>query len=261
MTELGVPEDQLTAVLDIVQSVLGEAVEGAYLYGSAVMGGLRPASDLDVFVVARRGTTREERRELFERLSPISGRMTRPQLWRPIELTVVVQSDVKPWRFPPRMDFQHGEWLRGQFEAGQFDPTEPHSPDLAVLLEMVRRASRSLIGAPATHVLVPVPRADLIKAMRDSVPALMEELASDTANVILTLARIWNTLATDFFRPKDEAAEWALERLPPGHGSALARARDVYLGRQRDVWDEAAVGTAADAAALVAEIERGAGLR
>lgn len=237
MSDFAVPDDQLTAILDVVQYVLGREVEGAYLYGSAVMSGLRRASDLDLFVVVGRPTTLVERRELVERLSPISDRTRRPHSWRPIELTIVVQSDVHPWRFPPRTDFQYGEWLRADFDAGQVDPAEPHNPDLAVMIEMVRRASTPLLGVPAEDALLPVPRDDLIKAMRESIPGLMDDLASDTANVILTLARIWSTLATDTFRSKDDAADWALARLPARHRSFLEHARAEYMGDEDGTWD------------------------
>ena len=101
--------DQLAALLDIVRDVLGRTVIGAYLYGSAVAGGLRPRSDVDVLVVASRRTTRHERRRLVDGLVPISRRGVRRASFRPLEITVVAQPDVRPWRWPPRVDFQYGE--------------------------------------------------------------------------------------------------------------------------------------------------------
>ena len=43
-------------VIAIVRDVLGEALIGAYLHGSAVLGGLRPTSDIDVLAVIDRPT-------------------------------------------------------------------------------------------------------------------------------------------------------------------------------------------------------------
>ena len=43
--------------------------------------------------------------------------------------------------------------------------------------------------------------------MLDGVPSLMADLADDTRNVLLTLARIWTTVATGEIRSKDEAAD------------------------------------------------------
>ena len=50
--------DQLNGVVELVQAVLGDAALAAYLYGSAVKGGLRKDSDLDIFLVTARPTTR-----------------------------------------------------------------------------------------------------------------------------------------------------------------------------------------------------------
>jgi hypothetical protein len=66
----------------------------------------------------------------------------------------------------------------------------------------------------------------------------MDELLSDTRNVLLTLARIWTTLATGTIRSKDAAADWVLERLPDEHRPVLAHARAVYLGAEREHWDD-----------------------
>lgn len=68
-------------------------------------------------------------------------------------------------------------------------------------------------------------------------PDLLAELDTDTRNVLLTLARIWTTLATGEIRSKDAAADWALARLPAGHRPVLAHARAVYLGDEDERWD------------------------
>ena len=52
---------QLDRVSRLVREVLGEDVAGAYLFGSAVHGGLQPDSDLDVLVVSERHTTLDEK--------------------------------------------------------------------------------------------------------------------------------------------------------------------------------------------------------
>jgi streptomycin 3"-adenylyltransferase len=62
----------------------------AYLFGSAVRGGLEPRSDIDVFAVSRRPTSSGDERRLVDRLLAPS------RMPRPLDLTVVVQSDVRP---------------------------------------------------------------------------------------------------------------------------------------------------------------------
>jgi predicted nucleotidyltransferase len=231
--------DQTDDIVRLVYDVLGSDLVGAYLHGSAVLGGLRPASDIDVLVVARRRTTSEERRALVDRLLAVSGGGAGSADARPVELTVVAQSDVRPWRYPPRSEFQYGEWLRREFEQG-IAPSPGASPDLALLITMALLGDRPLIGPPPAEVLDPVPRHDLLRAVVAGVPDLIADLEWDTRNVILTLARIWMTLATGEIGSKDAAADWSLARLPEEHRAVLAHARAVYLGDADERWDDLA---------------------
>ena len=83
--------------------------------------------------------------------------------------------------------------------------------------------------------------------MTDGVPSLLADLADDTRNVLLTLARIWATTATGETLSKDEAADWGLPRLPDELQPMLARARDLYLvGGYGDPWSPDAVRLLAD---------------
>lgn len=121
--------------------------------------------------------------------------------------------------------------------------TSPNA-DIAIIVTMVLAAGRTVLGRPAAEAFDPVPAADLRLALVDGVDGLIHDLGSDTANVVLTFARIWTTLATGVIRSKDGAASWALDRLPLAHRPVMAKAREVYLGRSSDHWidmaDEAA---------------------
>lgn len=222
-------------LVQLLRTALGDSVLGVYLHGSATLGGLRPHSDIDVLAVVRDRTTHAQRQALVEELLKVSGVDGR----RHVELIVVVQDDVRPWRYPPTCDFLYGDWLREDYERGVTPAPEP-SPDLAPLLTMVLRADAPLHGPPPAELLDPVPHDDLRRAIVAGVPELMAELDSDTRNVLLTLARIWTTLTTGTIRAKDAAAAWALDRLPAEHRPVLAHARAVYLGEEAERWDDLA---------------------
>jgi predicted nucleotidyltransferase len=233
-----------------VREVLDDDVVGAYLHGSAVLGGLRPKSDLDVMVVSRRGMSPERKRRLIERLLEVS---LRP---RPVEVTIVVADEIRPWRYPPAMEFQFGDWWRREFERGEMEPWTSPSPDLAVVIRMVVLGDAPLSGPPAAEVFDPVPRADFVDALVHGIDGLLAELGSDTRNVVLTLARIWSGIETDQILSKDAAAQWALLRLPEHLRPVLAHARDVYLGRGEDRWGDFGPVIRAYAEFLVMEIRR-----
>jgi predicted nucleotidyltransferase len=109
---------QIDQIIEVTQTTLGPEAEAAYLSGSAVDGGLRPDSDIDVLVVSRRPATPAEKRQIIDLLLPISGRHAALGPARSIELTIVVGSEVRPWRYPPLLDLQYGDWLRPEFERG-----------------------------------------------------------------------------------------------------------------------------------------------
>lgn len=247
--------DQIREVVGLVGDVLGADVVGSYLHGSSVHGGLRPASDLDVLVVSRRRMDDPQRRALLDGLLGISGF---EDGMRPVELVVVVQSEVRPWRYPPIADFLYGEWLRDELETGEPPGPQP-MPDLALLVTLARAGDRPLTGPSPAEVLDPVPHADVVRASVACIPELLDELHDDTRNVLLTLARIWTTLATGEIRSKDAAADWALSRLPPEHRPVLAHARELYLGYRyaEESWsDEQAARLRPHVAEVLAEIDR-----
>jgi predicted nucleotidyltransferase len=232
--------EQIVAATNIVSDVLGASALGVYLYGSAVAGGLRPASDLDVLVVSRRSLKGNERKAIIEHLLRISGHRAVGGPARPLELTILNRAAITPWRYPPSIELQYGDWMRADLERGEL-PKWPHpDPDAAILIETAWRAAVPLVGPPLATVLRSVPPADLGRAMVDSIPVLMPgiEEGTDIRNGLLTLARIWMTLGTGEIRSKAEAASWALMRLPHEHQSVLAHARAAYIGEVPEDWSE-----------------------
>lgn len=247
--------EQIAAVLEALRDVLGPDLVGAYLHGSAVLGGLRPHSDLDVLAVSERRMTRPERASTIARLLAISGPYPAAAPPRPLEVTVVVRSDIRPWVYPPRMELQFGEWWREGYERGELEPWRTNDPDLAILITMVLLSDATLSGPPPSEVFDPVPTADLDDALTEGIGGMLEDLGNDTRNLVLTLARIWSSLVTHEIRPKDAAADWALPRLPPRHRAVLIRARDIYLGTEEERWEDLRDRVRPFADAIVEKIE------
>jgi predicted nucleotidyltransferase len=240
-------EARLDQAVALVQEVLGDDLVGVYLFGSAVLGGLTPTSDLDLLAVTRRPTTRAQRERLIEGLLAVSMRP------RYLELTIVVHADVRPWRYPPQMDLQYGDWLRDELERGEIPPPRPN-PDLAALITMTLLADKPLVGPPPADVFDPVPHEDLLSAGVDAIDGLLADLGHDTRNMLLTLARIWCTAATGEIRSKDAAADWAVLHLPPEHKPVLERARDGYRAGDYGTWDDLDFRACADH--LASEVRR-----
>jgi streptomycin 3"-adenylyltransferase len=200
---------------------------------------------------------REEKQRLVDRLLTLSGVSHPLRTTRPVELTIVVESEIRPWRYPPTFDFQYGDWLRPKFESGDVEPwPTTTNPDLTLVISMVLLGNTPLVGPPPAEVFDPIPRDDYISAMVADIDALLGSLDWDTRNVILTLARIWSSIATGNIRSKDDAADWALPRLPQEHRAALARARDIYMGEAEERWDDIKSRVRPHADYVIGEIER-----
>ncbi len=222
-------------VLTLARSVLGDNLIAAYAYGSAVLGGLHPHSDVDILLIVAASTAGEARRQLTASLLEMSGTPGNPSGKRPLEVTVVVLGDVVPWRYPPMRDFQFGEWLRDALSSWQIASAAP-DPDLTILLHSVLVRNIVLYGPPPQQLLDPALAKDIARSMLDSLPGLISGLAGDERNVILTLARMWETLASGQILPKDVAAQRVAQRLPPQFRAILHLAAAEYRGERRVDW-------------------------
>ncbi|KMJ45793.1 adenylyltransferase [Xenorhabdus khoisanae] len=222
-------------VLLIIQKRLAESLVAVYLHGSAVVGGLRPCSDVDLLVVIDQPMTSEVRECLAADLMRISGRHpSDPDGRRPVELIVFLRADLAASLYPARSEFIYGEWLRHEYEMGEI-PKPICDPELTLVLAQSRQEAIPLVGPNASSLLPAISRSDICRAIKDVLPDLIETLQGDERNVLLTLARMWRTLVTGEFVPKDVAADWASARLPAMQATVLADARETYLrGCEKD---------------------------
>ena len=231
-------EEQITQSLNLLKNIFGQNLLGVYLYGSSIVGGLQKYSDIDLFVVSSRSTTYEEKTRLVAELLQISG-VYMKSLKRPMEITIVVKSKINPWHYPPHFDFQYGEYLRKEFEGSIFEPWyTKEMPDLALLITQILLASKTLVGLNPDQLLPKVPSQDFIIATIHALKELAANLSSDTRNVLLTYARIWNTLKTDTIHSKPTAADWAINRLPETYQAVMERARAICIGKENEHWDD-----------------------
>lgn len=231
-----VPQEAIQA-LQVIVELLGNILLGVYLYGSAVMDGLQRDSDVDIMVVTNHALSGKTRKDLTESLMLVSGKTGAPYAKRPLEVTVINREDVFPWKYPPKYEFLYGEWLRKQFEQGK-TPAPKTEPDLAILLAQLRSNSISLYGPKAEELLAPVPMTDIRKAIEESLPVLITCRKGDERNVILTLARMWQTVSTGEISSKNRAAQWAIPQLSSAHARLLDNARKAYIGEYIDRWEE-----------------------
>ena len=226
---------QLSLALNAIERHLESTLLAVHLYGSALDGGLKPYSDIDLLVTVAARLDETVRQALVVDLLEISASPGQSEALRALEVTIVVHGDVVPWRYPARRELQFGEWQRKDILAGIFEPATT-DVDLAILLTKVRQHSLALAGSAAEDFFNPVPEGDLFKALSDTLKLWnsQPDWEGDERNVVLTLSRIWYSAATGKIAPKDIVANWAMERLPDQHKPVLLEARQAYLGQGED---------------------------
>ncbi len=228
-------DSQVQSVVSLLHRILVSNLVGVYLYGSGVQPGLGPWSDIDILAVTERTLTDGDRSLLVEGMLHISVPVRSGSTRRPLELAVVDKRTIKPWRYPPQLEFLFGEWLREAFES--FGPPQyPCArPDLTTVLAMAAEMNRCFMGPPLGRVIGRIPDRDLLRSLLEGIPGLLDNLAWDPANVLLTLARIWFTLETNRFCPKDDAGRWVQLRLTRTQRQIVEEAIRWYWGEPAEM--------------------------
>jgi streptomycin 3"-adenylyltransferase len=220
---------QVISATEIIQRHLPQ-LQSIYLYGSAIDGGLKPNSDIDLLVIVENPPSAPQRQTLLLELLKVSAPPGEDKFLRALEVTVVSQHAVVPWKYPAKRELQFGEWLRKDLFLGIFEPPMLDH-DLAILLTKIRQHSIALYGPEAVTLLDPVPEKDFLKALLDTVSLWNspEDWAGEEQNIVLALARIWFSAATGRIESKDAAAMWLLGHIPEQHCKILELAKSSYL--------------------------------
>ncbi|WP_193102171.1 AadA family aminoglycoside 3''-O-nucleotidyltransferase [Burkholderia sp. Z1] len=221
---------QVAAARSAIERHLGAMLNAIHLFGSALDGGLKPRSDIDLLVTVAARLDEPARRALMLDLLAASSPPGCAGGLRALEVTVVAHGEVVPWRHPARRELQFGEWQRGDLEAGIVEPAL-FDHDLAIMLTKARQHSVALVGPPAAVLFEPVPACDFEAALLATVAQwdVEQDWRGDACSVVLALARIGYSAATGRIAPKDVAAAWVLERLPDAYRPVVAAARAAYL--------------------------------
>lgn len=224
---------QIDELLEVSKRVIGQSMKAAYLFGSAAAGGLKKDSDIDILIMCKRELKAFEKRQLIEAYMKISGEIGNPENKRYMEITIVDQSDISPWQYPPRQELLYGEWLRQDFEAGEV-PEKEENTDLVIVLKQLLDNHYILYGDKPEVFIPEIPDTDVKKAIGDTLPELMENYAGDERNTLLTLCRMIVTLKTGEIIPKQHAAERVQNSLPEKHQELLQCAISGYLDEYDD---------------------------
>lgn len=121
---------------------------GAYVHGSAVLGGFTRASDLDILVIVTDGTGLEDFGTALSRMTSLD---------RPVELSVVTaaaaSTPASPWPYLLHVNTGTGDVVR---DDGSGDP------DLLAHYTVTRTHGHALVGPEPDRVIGETPHHDLV---------------------------------------------------------------------------------------------------
>jgi hypothetical protein len=227
-----------------LSSALGDELVGAWLLGSAALGGFDvERSDVDILMVSRTLVPLARRRTVAESIGPDT--LACPA--QGVELVWYAQVDVQPLGDPPSYQLNlNGGRLRDA--KIQFGPGEEADHWFVIDLEIGRAHAVPLIGPALAEVTAPIPRPRLLAALSSSL-AWHDANVAGSPNRVLNAARAIRWVETGVWTNKVDAGRW-LARTQPELGPAL-EAAELARDRGRDVDPELAARVVRVAQALV----------
>src|SRR5690625_2956676 len=97
---------QVSQACTVIERHLASMLQAIHLFGSALDGGLKPHSDIDLLVTVSDPPDETIRRTLLLELLTVSAPLGENETWRPLEVTVISYSEVVPWRYPAKRELQ-----------------------------------------------------------------------------------------------------------------------------------------------------------
>ena len=247
--------NQVDQLVSILSDYLAEQLVGVYLHGSLAMGCFNPShSDVDLLVITTDRMPLTLKRQVIEALLVCSQQ---PQ---PIEISLLTQTQLVPWRYPTPFDLHYSEMWRaayvrdlasGTWQA--WDADEHRDPDLAAHITILNKRGICLAGAPIADIFPAVPGDDYHAALAADIHDSLASIAANPVYTILNCCRTYAYIRDGHVFSKEEGGAWAIQALPAdlrdmvaaalaayrsdtGHPSFDPDATSAFAGYIRQVW-------------------------
>lgn len=184
-------------VVEVATDLLGEAVRGVYVHGSAALGGWGPGSDVDMILVVKPPTSFD-----WTTVGEVFGQTGQSIA---LEVSVVAEAAARrpaaPWPFLLHVDTRH---RRQRLVLGS---AMPGDSDLVMHYAVCRTHGLRLVGPPPEEIIGAVPRADVIDYLAAELDWAVAH--ADARYVVLNACRAHAYAATGQLLSKLDGAHWA----------------------------------------------------
>ncbi|BAC14103.1 aminoglycoside adenylyltransferase domain-containing protein [Oceanobacillus iheyensis] len=230
---------ELELILDMIKNrvtkVLHKKLEGIYLHGSIVLGGFQKnKSDIDLIIVINQPLNLHEKHRLLIYFLSLS------MATYPIEVSVLVKSELENWKHPSTYDFHYSEYWRDFYENAPISNVntflmELHTdPDLAAHLTVVINSGWCLSGEEISSLFRPIPKKDYLLSLQGEYIECIKSISDNPIYCILSLLRIEYYLFFDKIISKQQAANWGVNGNHTHSKKLLTKVKDAYENEERD---------------------------
>lgn len=230
-------ETLLEAFVQRSADILGEALTGIYLHGSAVMGCLNPRkSDLDLIIVVTHPLTEALKRAYMDMVVDLNA--SAPA--KGIEMSIVTKAVCRPFVYPTPFDLHfsiaHLSWYR-EHPDDYIRKMQGMDRDLAAHFTILRKRGKCLYGPPIDSVFGEVPPQDYMDSIRQDISGAVGEISENTMYLTLNLARVLAYHQDGLILSKKEGGEWALSHVPVSFHTLVRDALHEYVESEEVRYD------------------------
>lgn len=210
--------------------ILGDAISGIYLHGSAVMGCFHPKkSDIDLIVVVKGDIPAATKRRFLDMV--VEHNQYAPS--KGIELSIVKEEYCKPFVYPTPFELHfsiaHLAWYQ-RAPKDYIEKMNGTDPDLAAHFTIIYHRGKCLYGKPIREVFGAVDKAAYFGSICSDIANANADIVQDPVYVVLNLCRVLAYKQDGQILSKEEGGQWGLAHLPPEYHPLLAAALDDYSG-------------------------------
>lgn len=205
----------LVHIAGTLGELLGEDLVGLYVHGSLASGAFRRnRSNLDLIAVVRRTLPDGLRADVARVLATLSE--SRP-MREDIDVDVLSEQNVRHFEHPMPCEVRYGRGTRASLPARLVD---------------VREHGVILVGPSPSALFSPVPWYAYVNALESELLRAARATRAHPERVILAACRVLYGVKNLQMHAanKDEAATWAMGRVPDDYRSAINDALQIYRG-------------------------------